>query len=54
MVSRPFNNLPNTEYLVMLGVAIVIAVLAAFFGALVRRILGDRRRESRTKPHESA
>ncbi len=53
MLSKPFNHLPSTEYLIMLGVAIVIAFLAAFFGSLVRRILGDRRRAGRTKNQES-
>jgi hypothetical protein len=47
MDTQPINNLPGTEYLVILGVAIVVALLAALLGAYARRILKDRQRLKR-------
>jgi hypothetical protein len=44
MVTKPFDLLPNAEYFVILGIAIVVALLADLLAAVARRILKDRRR----------
>jgi hypothetical protein len=48
------DHLPNAEYLVILGVAIVVALLADLLAAVARRILKDRRRFCGLKCHRPA
>jgi len=46
MLEKAFDNLPNVEYLLILGVAIVVALVADVLAAFVRRMFQDRRRSS--------
>ena len=39
MIDKPFDYLPNAEYLVILGVGIFVALTVDLLAAFVRRIL---------------
>jgi hypothetical protein len=54
MLETPFDNLPNVEYLFILGGAIVVALVADLLAAFVRRIFQDRRRSGKTNRHRLA
>jgi hypothetical protein len=54
MLEKPFDNLPNVEYLLILGASIIVALAADLLAAFVRRVLHDRRRSGRMKHHRPA